>query len=433
VAACLAGLVALAGVALAAPGPAAKTKLVSLSSAGAQGDGASYGPGISGNGRVVAFTSESTNLVAGDTNGTTDVFVRDLHSHKTKRASVSSTGAQGDGASVGYPVTISDNGRYVAFSSSATNLVTGDSNAASDVFVRDLKLHRTKRVSVSSAGAEANGLSDSPVISADGHSVAFASAATNLVSGDTNGVSDVFVRNLKTHTTKRVSVDSAGAEGNSGSFTPTISGDGHLVGFRSQASNLVAGDTNGAEDIFVRDLKTHKTRRVSLRSTGGQGNGPSFEPSISADGRFVGFESAATDLVSGDTNATDDIFVRDLKNHRTKRVSVGAGGVQSNGISYFIDPSISAHGRFVVFASAGTNLVPGDTNGQTDAFIRDLAKDRTRRLSVSSTGGQGDSYSFDPSITSDGRSAAFVSAATNLVSGDTNGKFDIFVRGPLRP
>jgi Tol biopolymer transport system component len=429
--ACLAVLAALAGVALAAP--AATTKRSSVSTSGAQGNGSSVGPGISPDGRLVAFTSVSSNLVSGDTNGTSDVFIRDRQTHKTARVSVSSTGAQGDGASSAYPPTISSDGRYVTFTSDATNLVSGDTNGASDVFVRDLKLHKTKRVSVSSTGAQGGGPSETPIISGDGGSVIFGSGATNLVAGDTNGQQDIFVRNLKTHKTTRVSVSSSGAQADGGNFAPSISADGHLVGFGSDATNLVSGDSNANPDIFIRDLKTHETRLVSVSSSGVRGNSGSSDPSVSADGRYVGFQSFSTNLVGGDTNGDRDVFLRDLKAHKTKRLSVSSSGAQANGPSFFVDPSVSAHGEFVVFVSGATNLVPGDTNATGDDFIRDVANHKTRRVNVSSTGGQSNSYSLDASITSDGRFVAFQSSASNLVTGDTNGQDDIFVRGPLQP
>ena len=429
--ACLGVLVALAGVALAATG--AQTKRVSVNSTGAQANGTSYSPGISANGRLVVFISAASNLVSGDTNGEDDVFVRDTQTHKTQRVSVSSTGAQADGGSYAYPTTISNDGRYVAFTSDATNLVTGDTNGTTDIFVRDLKLHKTKRVSVSSAGAQANEYSSEPLISGDGGSVIFQSSASNLVAGDTNGKEDVFVRNLKTHKTTRVSISSTGTQADGFSSQPTISADGHLVGFASYATNLVPGDANGETDVFVRDLKTHKTRLVSVSSTGTHGNSFSEAPSISADGRFVGFVSQASNLVGGDTNAQRDIFLRDTQTHKTKRVSVSSSGAQANGWSFFIDPSVSAHGEFVVFVSEASNLVPGDTNTVADSFIRDVANHKTRRLSVSSTGAQGNGYSIDPAITPNGRFVAFQSTASNLVAGDTNGKDDIFVRGPLQP
>jgi Tol biopolymer transport system component len=429
--ACLAVLAAIAGVALATTG--AQTKRSSLSSSGAQGNGYSVSPGMSPDGRLVVFTSASSNLVSGDTNGQPDIFVRDRQTHKTTRVSVSSSGAQGDGISSAYPPTISSDGRYVTFTSDATNLVTGDTNGAPDVFVRDLKLHKTKRVSVSATGAQGDGLSEGSIISGDGGSVIFGSGATNLVAGDTNGQQDAFVRNLKTHTTTRVSVSSTGTQANGVSYNMTISADGHVVGFTSDASNLVPGDANANTDVFIRDLKTHTTRLVSVSSSGVRGDGFSTEPSISADARYIGFASDSTNLVTGDTNTKRDVFLRDLKLHKTKRLSVSSSGAQGNGTSEFSDPSVSAHGEFVVFASEASNLVPGDTNATRDDFIRDVANHKTRRLSVSSAGAQANGGSDAPAITPDGRFVALQSDASNLVAGDTNGQTDIFVRGPLQP
>ena len=253
----------------------------------------------------MVFSSSASDLVSGDTNGVSDIFVRDRETHKTKRVSVSSAGAQANGSSFASPTTISSGGRYVAFASDATNLVTGDTNATTDIFVRDLKLHKTKRVSVSSTGAQGDAASSSdPIISGDGGSVIFESGATNLVAGDTNGQQDVFVRNLKTHTTRRVSTSSTGTQSDGFSSQPSISADGQRVAFASYATNLVAGDANGDQDVFVRDLKTHKTRLVSVSSSGVRGDSFSDEPSISADGRYVGFVSGSTNLVGGDTNGS---------------------------------------------------------------------------------------------------------------------------------
>src|SRR5438132_192115 len=179
----------------------------------------------------------------------------------------------------------------------------------------------TKRVSVDSLGAQAIGDSEGPSISADGRFVAFYSSAANLVGGDTNGVRDVFVRDRKTGKTTRVSVDSHGAQGNGDSDGPSISADGRFVAFLSTAGKLVGGDTNGARDVFVRDRKAGKTRRVSVGPHGAQGKGASFVPSISANGRFVAFSSVASNLVAGDTNTASDIFVRDRKRRKTTRRS----------------------------------------------------------------------------------------------------------------
>ena len=421
-------------VALLVPGTAAAatkhTQRVSVSSARVQGnsDSGIYAPSISADGRYVVFASNASNLVVGDSNGDTDIFVRDRKLHKTYRVSVSSAGVQGNANS--YNPVISADGRYVAFASNASNLVPGDSNASEDIFVRDLKLHKTYRVSVSSAGVQANSNSLTASISGDGRYVAFFSFATNLVAGDTNGYADVFVRDRKLHKTYRVSVSSAGVQGNSFSDSPAISADGRYVAFASNASNLVAGDSNASEDVFVRDLKLHKTYRVSVSTAGVQGNNASADPSISADGRYVAFDSTASNLVAGDSNGYADVFVRDRTLHRTYRVSVSSAGVQGNSDSTF--PAISANGRYVAFASNASNLVTGDSNGFEDVFLRDRTLHKTYRVSVSTAGVQGNNNSDAPSISADGRYVAFDSVASNLVTGDTNGYEDVFLRGPYR-
>jgi Tol biopolymer transport system component len=304
----------------------------------------------------------------GDTNGKRDVFVYDLLTRTTSRVSVDSEGRQANGPSFG-PV-ISADGRFVAFESAATNLVPGDTNGFSDIFVRDLTAGTTTRVSVDSAGRQANGKSFRPVISADGRHVAFESVATNLVPGDTNGLSDVFVRDLMTGKTTRVSVDSVGRQANGPSSSAAISADGRFVAFESDATNLVVGDTNGKRDVFVYDLLTRTTSRVSVDLAERQANGPSFNAAISGDGRFVAFESDASNLVPGDSNLKRDVFVRDLMAGTTTRASVDSAGRQANGSSS--GASISGDGRFVVFDSDAFNLVPNDTNGKQDVFVHDL-------------------------------------------------------------
>src|SRR4028118_979753 len=203
------------------------------------------------------------------------------------------------------------------------------------------------RVSVDSAGNLGNDRSSFPSISTDGRFVAFASDASNIVPGDTNNRSDIFVRDTLTNTTTRVSLDSAGNQGNRDSSFPSISADGRFVAFASDASNIVPGDTNNRSDIFVRDRLTNTTTRVSVDSAGNQGNRDSNYPSISADGRFVAFESDASNIVPGDTNNSHDIFVRDTLTNTTTRVSVDSADNQGNG--YSNTPSISADGRFVAF------------------------------------------------------------------------------------
>jgi Tol biopolymer transport system component len=401
------------------------TSRVSVSSAGVQGNRTSEGPAVSDTGRYVAFASLARNLVAGDTNLVEDIFVRDRAAGLTRRVSVGPGGRQANGASI-IP-SISGNGRYVAFMSDAANLVAGDTNNASDVFVRDLVAGSTRRVSVGPAGHQANGASGFSAISRDGLHVVFHSDASNLVAGDTNGALDIFVRDLSAAATERVSVSSAGIQGDAPSLFPTLSRNGRLVAFISEATNLVTGDDNGFRDVFVRDRQTGVTQRASVGPGGVQADGLSTNlPSISANGRFVGFDSSASNLVVGDTNGLQDIFVRDLKLATTSRVSLGAGGVEANGIS--ISPRLSSDGRFVSFESDATNLVGADTNGVVDVFVRDRSAGTTRRVSVGPGGVQGNGNSLGSAISNDGQHVGFISSATNLVAGDTNGEMDVFVR-----
>jgi Tol biopolymer transport system component len=354
---------------------------VSVDSAGNLGNSDSYSPSISADGRFVAFTSGASNIVPGDTNSSRDIFVRDRLTNTTTRVSVDSAGNQAN-SDCYYP-SISADGRFVAFYSTASNIVPGDTNNNYDIFVRDRLTNTTTRVSVDSAGNQGNGQSYSPSISADGRFVAFYSTASNIVPGDTNNIFDIFVRDRLTNTTTRVSVDSAGNQGNGGSDNPSISADGRFVAFNSYASTLVPGDTNGEEDIFVRDTLTNTTTRVSVDSAGNQGNDTSYRLSISADGRFVAFESGASNLVPGDTNEKRDIFVRDTLTNTTTRVSVDSAGNQTNIDSY--TPSISADGRFVAFNLYSPNIEP-DTTYADDIFVRDTLTNTTTNVSVDSAG-----------------------------------------------
>jgi Tol biopolymer transport system component len=318
----------------------------------------------------------------------------------------------------------------VAFESVATNLTADDTNGAiKDIFVRDRNTNETTRVSVSYNGDPVNSASSAPSISSDGSYVAFESTATNLTADDTNGaIKDIFVRDRNTNETTRVSVSYNGDPVNGASSAPSISSDGRYVAFESLANNLVTGDTNGVKDIFVYDRNTGTTTLVSVDSSGLQGNGISSAPSISSDGGFVVFESLANNLVTGDANGVKDIFVYDRNTGTTTLVSVDSSGLQGNGISSA--PSISSDGRFVVFESLANNLVTGDTKGVKDIFVYDRNTGTTIRVSVDSSGFQGDGASSVPSVSSDGKHVTFESIATNLVTDDTNGLRDIFVNGP---
>lgn len=427
--------VAAAGATWAAPSSASddarapSTTRVSESSAGVQGDHASRYPAVSATGRYVVFVSSAANLVAGDTNGVADVFVRDRATGATRRVSVNSRERQGNAASgLGTPA-ISADGRYVVFTSRASNLVKRDTNGRQDVFVRDRKKGTTERVSVSSREAQGNrrsGDAEAVGISATGRYVVFGSHASNLIRTDTNRREDVFVRDRKAGTTRRVSVSTRHEGGNADSFSPSISADGRYVAFASAATNLALRDTNRRTDVFVRDLSIRRTRRVSISDARVQANNQSATPSISADGRYVAFASWATNLVRGDTNRRLDIFVRDRTAGTTRRASLSTAEHQGNGIS--LAPSISGNGRYVAFESAATDLIANDTNGTRDVFLRDLRTGTTRRVSVATGGAEGDGHSELPSISQGGSFVVFMSTATNLVTGDTNGAADVFLR-----
>ena len=355
-----------------------RTTRVSVSSAGRQGNGGSVEPSISADGRFVAFASDASNLVRGDTNGTTDVFVRDRLTGKTTRMSVSSRGVQANGESAG--ATVSATGRFVAFTSEATNLVARDTNRATDVFLRDRRTGRTIRVNVSSGERQARGetITVTPALSASGRFVAFDSTAANLVRRDTNREVDVFLRDRRTGTTKRVSVTRTGRQANGDSFNPALSADGRFVSFNSLASNLVLGDTNRLMDVFVRDRASRRTSRVSVNSAGNQSDGrrdpehlgtygDSGDADISANGRFVTFYSTALNLVPADGNAAPDIFVRDRLMRTTKRANVARHGSEAAGWS--VTAEISADGRVITFVSDAENLVPEDGNLSADIFV----------------------------------------------------------------
>ncbi len=409
---------------------AGATTRVSVSSSGTQANGDSQEPSMSADGRYVAFWSNATNLVFGDTNSTSDVFVHDLQTGSTIRASVGVGGVQGNGAS-GNQSALSADGRYVAFRSVANNLVPGDTNGFFDIFVRDVIAGVTSRVSTATDGTQTNEQSYHPSLSADGRYVAFTSFANTLVVGDTNGQSDAFVRDTQENTMTRVSVDNAGTEGNNLSSDPAISSDGRYVAFWSRASNLVSGDSNGRADVFVRDRDLGTTMRVSLDSAGNQGNGDSWYPDFSPDSRNLVYYSAASNLVNGDTNGQMDVFVVDRQTGATSRVSVDSNGAQGNRLS--ADPAASNGGRFVSFWSVATNLIDGDLNGADDVFVRDTQSGLTaivsqRNTTIPDVAGSGASDTRPFSVSSNGRYVAFSSFAPNLVAGDTNGRNDVFVR-----
>jgi Tol biopolymer transport system component len=407
---------------------AARTALASVSSSGSQGNGNSASVYTTGKGRYIVFESNASNLVSADTNSVSDIFLHDRVTGSTERVSVSSSEGQANGPS--HSSWVSANGRYVVFESFASNLVKGDTNGVFDVFLRDRLQGKTYRVSVGPHGRQGNGPSADPEVSSDGRYVAFESSASNLVRNDGNGaITDVFVRDRSSGRTTLVSVSSHSAKGNASSSDPSISPNGRYVAFESLASTLVKGDTNAVTDAFLRDLTTGTTSRMSVNSRGVQGRSGSYSAIVNSDGRFVAFESFSSNLAKGDTNAVSDVFLRDRANGKTYRVSVGSNGAQGNG--YSSDPRISANGRYIVFESAASNFIANDNNARVDVFIKDRSSGKTTCLSVTPNGDVGNAAASDPRISTNGRYVVFEAEASNLAAGDTNGHTDAFVTGPL--
>jgi len=381
-----------------APGFAADrvTMLADWANDGALPDGPSYRAALSGDGSVVAFVSTATNLVAGDGNGVADVFVHDVGDGSTTRVSVASDGTEADAQSGSpsmiwnTPVAISSDGRYVVFESAAQNLVPNDTNSVVDVFEHDRITGTTTRVSVASDGSEANAMSFSVSISDDGQRVGFFSGATNLTS---DGVSaGMYVRKVAAGTTE---LASRAADGSPAPMEPPgiLSGDGRHVAFESKAAGIVPGDTNGQYDVFERNLVTGVTQRVSVTSTGRQltGNDSSDYapegPAISAHGRFVAFATAARNLIPDDKDGDTDVFVHDLHTGSTVRANVSTQGVGGGSADY---PVMSDDGRYVGFASVDYLLAPCGTNvhgtGYGAFYVRDMRLHRTQRATTDEDG-----------------------------------------------
>jgi Tol biopolymer transport system component/uncharacterized membrane protein len=415
---------------------------VSVDAQGTQGsaDSGLGTPVLSADGRFVVFSALATNLVPGDSNGVADLFRYDRQTGSVLRVSVNSAGVQADGASD--TPAISADGRYIAFRSAAANFVynstsgayDGDTNGLADVFWHDCQTGVTTRVSVNGAGAQATGGASGTLgiaLSADGGTVVFESAATNLVlnattgkyTGDTNAASDLFRRDLGAGTTTRVSVSTAGAQSDGESRYPALSADGRYLAFGSAATNLVAGDTNGCADVFLRDLQAGTTTRLTA------GTAASDDPALSADGAWVAYISLATDLgaTPAPTNKTWNVYLAPRTGGVPTRVSVTAAGGEPDGASVL--PALSADGRFLAYSTYATNLVAGDANGGCDGVVYDRTTGSLYRVTAPVTGAAtGEAGAAGLALSGDGTLVAFESPATNLVAGDTNNRRDVFVR-----
>jgi hypothetical protein len=422
---------------------APKVTRVSLGITGKQANAYSLLGAVTPNGRYVLFLSSATNLVKGDSNGNQELYRRDTVTGKTAKVTWSAGHGEASTAMISGYNGISANGRYVVFDSSADNLVKGDTNNVIDAFVRDMKTGVTKRVSVK--GGKGGG--EQPSISADGRRVAFASGSTEFVPKDTNKTNDIFVKDLKTNKFTRVSVTSKGGQSDDAvppsssgpttnfddrySAAPLISGDGTTVAFMSYARNLVPKDTNNASDVFEHSLRSGKTIRVSVRTDGSQAinslRGYGSTPvSISADGSVVVMTGDQADLAGVARNHQDDTYVRNLRTHVTSRVIARTDGepTQRAAGEVFVSPD----GRYLAFASTEPNVKRGYTGTVGDIFIRDLKTNKLKVVSVTGTSKVPNGASRHFVLTTKATAVVFLSDASNLVGGDTNGAGDIFKR-----
>jgi WD40-like Beta Propeller Repeat len=400
----------------------AQTSRVSVNSSGGQanlGASAYTNPSISANGRFVTFGSTSSDLAPGGVTGDEAIYFHDRLTQQTSRVSVSSDGVAGPGL---FP-SMSFDGHYVVFESWG-DLVEGDTNGLNDVFIHDNATNKTSLVSVSSQGGQGNNMSNKASISADGRFVVFESFADNLVPGDTNGVSDIFVRDLVAKTTTRVSVDSNGRQGNSysGAGLPSISGDGRFVAFTSLSENLVANDKNRTWDAFVHDNFSGQT--ISLTNNITIGNSPMFlggvDAKLSANGQFAVFVATANPYAGfqGATALTKTLIYNVFNGQITFAIADAPGLPTDNGGG---NANISGDGHFLAFNA------PTQDDNLSNIFMQDQVTNQTFLISGNSSGVQGNNHSFLPTISTDGRHIVYLSAANNLVPGDTNNAIDVFV------
>jgi putative cell wall-binding protein/Tol biopolymer transport system component len=414
---------------------------VSVTHDGMEADGHADHSAISADGRYVAFTASAPQMVPGLVGNPMNVYVRDMLTGQLELVSKASDGTPSFGSQ---NPAISADGRYVAFQSEAHTLVPNDTNGMHDVFVHDRQTGTTERVSVASDCTQCNWSSRRPAISSDGRYVAFQSESTTLVPGGQNGKDHIYVHDRQTGTTERVSVASNGTLANDDSYDASVSADGRHVAFTSAAYNLSPHtELASIGDVFVHDRQTgtttYVTEPVNTRSARSD-----YRAAISGDGRHVAFHTSSGQYDDDAVGEQIRVYVRDLQTGVYERIDVATDGTPSNGDADTFDtPRISHDGRYVVFTSAGTNLVPGDTNGNVDIFVRDRHLGTTTRVNTAEDGTQTDPApqghpetrlhdSMWPAISADGRYVTFTTLAPNLVPDDTNGRRDVFRidRGP---
>lgn len=385
----------------------------------------SFGLSFSTDGDQVVFSSLASNLVPNDNNAVWDVFVKNITTGIITRVSTDSTGAEANGTSYTMEAKFSPDGKKVVFESQATNLVSGINNGVYQIYVKNLEDGSIVCASTTAAGVQGGGNSQEARFSPDGTKVIFYSEASNLIAGDTNGVMDIFIKNLTDNSITRVSTDSSSAQADGDSFEPEYAPDGTKILFKSRATDLVDDDTNMAEDIFVKNLTSGIVTRISTDATGNESNGDSYNAHFSPDSTKVIFRSNASNLVDVDTNGgTEDLFLKNLNDETIIIVSTNSIGEQGNSDSY--RGSFSSDGTKIIFDSDATNLVDDDTNGVSDIFIKDLTSGTVIRISKSKEGIEGNQASYGSNLSFDGEKATFYSGASNLVPNDTNNHGDVF-------
>ncbi len=426
--------IAVASAVTVAPAAAAEGDLVLASSTddGTPGNDGSNEMSLSADGTKVAFFSRASNLVDGDTNGTDDVFVKDLVTGDIVLASAAPDGTPGNGQST--YLSLSADGTRVAFASAATNLVEGDTDDHIDIYVKDLRTGELVLASVAADGSKGNDSGNRPSISADGTRVAFWSYASNWVPGDTTQTADVFVKDLTTGQLSLASADATGTRGDENSDWPDLSADGTRVAFHSLARNLdgPGGDNDGEYDVYVKDLLTGAVTLASTNDAGTKANRSSTAPSLSGDGTRVAFDSSATNLDAAATaDGIRDVFVKNLLTGDLVLVSAAGDGAEGNGDSRRAE--LSSDASSVAFHSNASNLVTTDPDTVPDVLVRDLVTGELVLASTAEDGTKANVFSISPSLSGTGDRVAFLSAATNLGEGETGSVAHVYVKTLVAP
>jgi Tol biopolymer transport system component len=398
-------------------------KRVSVSETGLEGDGVSRVVDVTADGRGIVFESDANNLVANDTNTTfSDLFYKDLVTGQVTW--ITAPRIEGGFGFGGYGGDISPNGRYVVFHTAATNLVGGDSSARENIFVQDLMRGTVSRLTTGQGGTPADGASKNASFNSDGSNIVFESFATNLGAFDDNAFTDIYIKNFSTDQVTLISTPTTGEKVNGHSFAPQFSSNGQFIVFESEASNLVLRDENNRTDIFIKNLQGGL--EIVSREGATQAQDVCRSAVVSADGRYVLFETRATDFEGNDGNGTWDVFLKDRSSGTISRISSTSGGAAGDDRSTSKGASFSPDGRYVIFESYADNLVAGDNNNASDIFRKDLVTGEMVRLSVAANGSEGKGDSHDGRLSQDGRYFFFSSEASTLVANDTNNAFDIF-------